>query len=184
MFKKYKKERRRFLRLSVHHLLKYKIIKKPEDIKVLSFVRNISACGVLFYTQEYIPLNSIIEIEIFFPQDEKAIKLLSKVVRVNFLPKVGGFSIGAEFINIDKDTQEIINSKILNVYKQQKEKGGKMLRIFSIILIILALLAAIAGFCIKLMGIYIFIAPMNWIHIVNMLLLFSIAFSLLVIAKK
>ncbi|MCM8819948.1 MAG: hypothetical protein NC925_04040, partial [Candidatus Omnitrophica bacterium] len=95
-----------------------------------------------------------------------------------------GFSIGTEFINIDKDTQEIINSKILNVYKQQKERGGKMLRIFSIILIILALLAAIAGFCIKLMGINIFIAPMNWIHIVNMLLLFSIAFSLLVIAKK
>ncbi|MCM8787712.1 MAG: PilZ domain-containing protein [Candidatus Omnitrophica bacterium] len=159
-------------------------MKKPEDVKVLSFVRNISACGVLFYTQEYVPLNSIIEIEIFFPQDEKAIKLLSKVVRVNFLPKIGGFSIGAEFIDVDKDTQEIINNKILNVYKYWKEKGGRRMRVLSVILIVLALLAATAGFCIKLMGLNIFIAPMNWIHIVNMLLLFSIAFTLLVIAGK
>ena len=42
-------ERRKFIRLEAHHLLKYKVLQKEEK---LSFVKNISAGGICFFTKE------------------------------------------------------------------------------------------------------------------------------------
>lgn len=116
----FKKERRRYTRLSTHHLIRYKVIEKKEQKDYHPFVRNISAIGILFYTEEYIPKDSIIEVFINFPTYHQAIKVMCRVVRVNPLKRVRGFEIGAEFIDIEKDAQDFINKKILSSRKKAR----------------------------------------------------------------
>jgi c-di-GMP-binding flagellar brake protein YcgR len=110
-------ERRKFVRLKAHHLLKYKLMDKEE---ALSFARNISAGGVLFHAEEFIPEGSMVELLVNFPSYPGPIKAVAKVVRVVPLPKVGGFDIGAEFVNIEEKAREYMNQKIRKVDEEAK----------------------------------------------------------------
>ena len=107
-------EKRKYVRLSAHHLLKYKVVHKE---KALSFARNISAGGVLFHAQEYIQPGTTVELLINFPSYPEPIKAVSKVVRTRPLAKLGGFEIGAEFIDINDEAKDFINRKILRSRK-------------------------------------------------------------------
>ncbi|MGB2599278.1 MAG: PilZ domain-containing protein [Candidatus Omnitrophota bacterium] len=107
-------EKRKFIRIDAHHLLKYKIIGKE---KALSFAGNISAGGVLFYTKEYIHPESVVELTINFPSYPGPIKAVSRVVRIRPMAKVGGFEVGAEFVEIAEDAREFINKRILKAQK-------------------------------------------------------------------
>ncbi len=193
MFKEFKKtffkleakERRRSMRLAVHHLLKYRIVEKPPPEKPLSFVRNISAGGLLFYTHEYIPLGSLVELQISFPPLDESICVLARVVWIKFLPRIGGFNIGVEFFNIEDKIKEFINSKVLRVYEKKKEKKGEIMRLLAGVLIVLGVIGTILGAVARFRGFYLIpIAPSHWINLINMLLLFSIALSVLSIARR
>ncbi len=108
------KERRQFLRLKAHHLIKFKIIDRQKE---LTFARNINAGGVLFYCKEDIPKGSFLELEINFPKYPHPVTVTAKVVRSNPIRKIGGFEIGAEFINVDKDLQDYINKRIKSIHE-------------------------------------------------------------------
>jgi c-di-GMP-binding flagellar brake protein YcgR len=103
-------EKRKYVRLTAHHLLKYKVIGRE---KTLSFARNISAGGVLFHTEDYIQPGSIVELTINFPSYPEPVRAVSKVIRAIPLTKLGGFEIGAEFIDINGEAKEFIEKKIL-----------------------------------------------------------------------
>lgn len=178
------KENRKFVRLRMHHLLKYKIIKQPEEERAISFIRDISAGGALFHTQEYIPLESIVILEIVFPAEAETVVVHARVVRVKFLQKVGIFAIGVEFIDMNQNTREFINKKVLMIYKHEKEREVKTMRLLSSIFLFLGLVGAVLGFLMRFTTINIPVAPMSWVNLVNMILLFSIALSLLAIARK
>ncbi len=112
-------EKRKFIRLKAHHLMRYKIVDKG---KALSFVRDISAGGVLFHSHKYIHPGSIVELQINFPSHAGPIEATSKIVRIRPLSRVGGFEVGAEFIEIDKDSRDFINKKILKVHPRRTKK--------------------------------------------------------------
>jgi len=123
LFKKQKwEERRKFIRLSAHHLLKYKVLEKEEK---LSFARNISAGGVLFYCKEQLPAGSTVELEVNFPQYPHPIKVVAKVIRAMELKKMGGYEIGAEFINVEEGAKNFIDEKIKAVSKEVKGEVNK-----------------------------------------------------------
>jgi c-di-GMP-binding flagellar brake protein YcgR len=113
------RNRRKSFRLSTHHLIRYKVVKGKS---VVSFARNVSAGGVLFYSKENIPIKSIVEVVINFPGLPEPIKTNSKVLRVKQLKKVGGYEIGAQFIDLDKKTKDFIKKKIDNTTKGISEK--------------------------------------------------------------
>ena len=116
-------EKRKFIRLSAHHLLKYKILDKASE---MSFARNISAGGVLFYSKEDLPVDSMIEMEINFPHYPHPVKVVSKVIRTKPMKKMGGFEIGAEFVNVEEDARDFINKKIVSVQEEvEKETKGE-----------------------------------------------------------
>ncbi|MDD3296139.1 MAG: PilZ domain-containing protein [Candidatus Omnitrophica bacterium] len=117
-----KKEKRKFARLRIHHLIKYKVIDAP---KKLSFSRNISAGGLLFYASGPVPVGKAIELDINFPVYKKTIKAVCRIVRVRTLKKMSGFDVAAEFIDIEKDAQNFIKDKILKVYEKLEEKKRK-----------------------------------------------------------
>jgi len=104
-------ERRQFIRINEHHLLKYKVFDKA---KVLSFVRNISTGGVLFHSDEDIPVGSTVEMKISLPPEEAAINVVVKVIHTTPLKKLGGYNVGAEFVHIDEKDRGLIERTISN----------------------------------------------------------------------
>jgi len=108
-------EKRQFIRLTAHHLLKYKVIGGSP---ATSFIRNISAGGVLFYSKEDFPQDTMIEMEINFPHYPHPIKAVAKIIRTKSLGKIGGDEVGAEFINVDEEAKDFINKKIVTVYDE------------------------------------------------------------------
>jgi len=117
-----KNERRKFLRLRAHHLLKYKLANDPPGQKNLSFVIDISAGGVLFYAREKLPEDTFLDLEINFPGSNQPLCIKARVVRLRQLKKIGGFEIGAEFVDPAQDFRILVDQKIIDVYK--KSKGG------------------------------------------------------------
>ena len=117
MFRKKAEEKRKFFRLEAHHLLKYKLMDKKES---LSFARNVSAGGVRFHSKEYIPPESVVELTINFPSYPKPIKAVSKVAWVTPMPKLGGFDVGVEFMEIEEKAREFIKEKISKTRKKGK----------------------------------------------------------------
>jgi c-di-GMP-binding flagellar brake protein YcgR len=112
-----KEERRKFLRLEAHHLLKYKMLNKK---RALSFARNISAGGVLFHSKDEMPPGSDVELVINFPSFPHPISVVARIIHIKPLKKLGGFYIGAEFIHINEQDRDYIEKKISGVLGEKK----------------------------------------------------------------
>jgi len=112
MFKKKPEYKRKFVRLNLHCLLKY---EKLQGQQVLSFVRNISAGGVLFHSQEELPVGATMRLKLNFLNHPEPISVIAKVLRVNPLKKLGGFDIAVEFINIEEKDRDFINKQLLEI---------------------------------------------------------------------
>jgi len=106
------RERRKFIRLDAHHLLKYKLINKGKE---LSFARNISAGGVLFHAKTDISPGEIVELEINFPGYPVPVKAVSKVVRSVKAEQGEGFDVAAEFVNIEESARDFVGKKIQEI---------------------------------------------------------------------
>jgi len=104
MFKQ-EKERRRFPRVKVQCLLQYVL---EGSGKKVSYVKDISAGGVLFHSKEDIPENTLLDLEISLPKTESSLKMQAKIIRTKPLKGMEGFEIGAEFINIDENIRHLI----------------------------------------------------------------------------
>lgn len=124
-------DRRKFARLSAHHLLRYRVIGLEYKVlgndaeSILTYAKNISAGGILFYAKQSIPVDTMIELSIIFPFYEQPIKAVATVRRFRELQKTGGFDVGAEFVNIEDNAREFINKKILKVLEESNEKDKK-----------------------------------------------------------
>lgn len=102
----------------MHHLVKCKSIGGKKE---LSFAKNISAGGLLFYVRKEIAPGSLVELDINVLSYSHPIKAVAKVTRVKTMKKTNGFNIAVEFINIDDADRDFINKKIANVFKRQKK---------------------------------------------------------------
>ncbi|MCK4851608.1 MAG: PilZ domain-containing protein [Candidatus Omnitrophica bacterium] len=112
-------DRRRFIRISEHHLLRYRVIDKDEE---MSFTRNISVGGVLFHCREQLPQGSMIELDMNLPPYSRPIRAMAKVLRVEPLRKVGGFDIGVEFVSVDEDARNFLDEKIRSFCEKEQNK--------------------------------------------------------------
>ena len=113
------RDRRKYIRLEKHYLLKYKVLDKAAE---MSFVRNISATGVLFYCKKQLRRGDMVELQINFPGYPKPVKGVAEVMRVNALKKMGGFEIGVQFVNVDEDAKKFIEKK---TQPADKKKGKR-----------------------------------------------------------
>lgn len=172
------KERRRFVRLGVHHLVKYRVLDDKEVSGTLCFARNISAGGVLFHSEVSLEPGKFVELQINFPSYPEPIKAIGKILRVLPLQMVGGFDVAVEFVNVDNDAKEFIDKRILNVFDETK--GGKSMRVIAVTCFLLAVISAILAFVMKLnLGIPALLSSFMLLKIAHTFLFFSIAASLL-----
>jgi len=173
----FERNKRQFLRLNAHHLLKYKLLDGEGKEGMLSFVRNISAGGVLFHSNEYIKPSSILELSIIFPSSAEPVKIKARVLRSGNLKKMGGFDVAVEFMDLNEDVKKFLANRIGSTFYKAKEDNMKSL---ALIFIVLGVLAGGIALSVKFNLIpEVFFSAPTWLNIVNTSLLFSIAISLI-----
>ncbi len=107
-----KKEKRKFLRLNVYHLVKYKLASRKEWQAAIASIRDISAGGVCLRTEERLAQNSILQISINFPGLSSPLSSLAKVVWVRKVGKTNNFEAGLEFFGIEDLLRKEITQRV------------------------------------------------------------------------
>ena len=108
-----REERRKFQRVPTHLLMKY-AIEGHSGAPKLSFIRNISPGGVLFFAEEEIPPGTPISIimNMSSPGGQPLqIKAVSRTIHMARIKGVNGYSVGAEFTDIDPADREFLIRK-------------------------------------------------------------------------
>lgn len=105
------KRRRKFKRISVHHLIKYRSLSEKEEVSV-SFSRNLSAGGVLLYAKKPGVLGDVLEVIINFPGTDNPIVVKGKILRSKELKKIGGYEIAVQFIDISREEFDLMQKRI------------------------------------------------------------------------
>jgi c-di-GMP-binding flagellar brake protein YcgR len=109
-----KEERRRYKRIPAHFLIKFSIPGENEDL-VLSFIRNISAGGVLFFSEKKINPGTLIKMTINVPSatgEPINVRSISRTIYAAKLRGLDGYNIGAEFAEIDPQDREALLTKL------------------------------------------------------------------------
>jgi c-di-GMP-binding flagellar brake protein YcgR len=118
------REKRKYIRLRVYHLLKYKKFSDTQDSPfVLTTLKDIGAGGVCFVTEENLPMSTLIDLRLNFPGISAWVSALAKVVWVKTKKNSKTYEIGAQFVEIDESIQKLIDDKIKSVYHTIEHKG-------------------------------------------------------------
>jgi len=117
-------EKRKFQRLNVYHLVKYRLISWPsEKGPVLASIKNISAGGVQLITDESLPVDGSLQMQISFPRLNVPIPCIAKIVWVEKIGKFDKFKYGLQFMEIDEFLRNNIAQSIELINKVIKERG-------------------------------------------------------------
>jgi c-di-GMP-binding flagellar brake protein YcgR len=126
-----KKEQRKFIRLFVYHLVKYRLLSAGQDAPLLvATLRDIGGGGVCLRTREPLPASTIIELKINFPPLDTPLSTLTKVIWTRQRKKSSYYEIGLHFVEIDKAIQKNIDERIKTVYSRLKDKRRGLFKIF------------------------------------------------------
>jgi len=104
-------EKRRYQRLDKTVVTWYKPLKKKSehefDETLGRLTKNIAGGGVLFETDELVPLKTELDLEIKLPSVPRVIKARGRVVRIE---EIGDnrYDIGVYFLNIEDDDRDAI----------------------------------------------------------------------------
>ena len=94
------KDRRKFIRLKAYHLVKYRLVSEGESQSsyICAALKDVGAGGVCLDSEQYLPMSSIIELKINFPNVTTSVSALAKVVWMKKRDKGRRYEIGAQFI--------------------------------------------------------------------------------------
>jgi len=99
-------ERRLYMRLNKKINLKFKVFKSRDEllkrgftVEQLSVTKNISASGLLFISDELLPIGSMLEFKIELPDTGEHMEFLARVVRVEELVENKEYDIAACFLD-------------------------------------------------------------------------------------
>ena len=121
------KDRRKFLRLKVYHLVKYKVIFKDQPSRpfLLAAIKDIGAGGICLKTEEALPKSAILELQINFPNLSQPIYTLGRVVWIKQRSKLNRYEIGVEFTQIEESLRKLIDKDVQFVYKKLNKREPK-----------------------------------------------------------
>jgi Type II secretory pathway, ATPase PulE/Tfp pilus assembly pathway, ATPase PilB len=104
---RHKSDNRAFMRLDKKVNLRYRTIKTQEELKsrgskmeLFSATKNISAGGLLFVSNEALPIASILELNIELPDGEPEIMCLARVVRIGERDEKNSYDAAVCFLDI------------------------------------------------------------------------------------
>jgi c-di-GMP-binding flagellar brake protein YcgR len=129
-YAKRKDERRKYLRLRVYHLVKYRVIsdKSPQSRPLLASIKDIGAGGICLITDEPLEASANLELQINFPDVKKPIFTLGRVVWSRQIAKMSRYEVGIEFTDIEASIPKLIDDDVRFVYRKvyiRKKKAPK-----------------------------------------------------------
>ena len=124
-----KEDRRKFKRLKAYHLAKYRPLSgvKEEAAAVSVSLKDIGAGGVRLDTEETLPVSSLIELSINFPNIPSPITAIARVVWVKKRDKGRFYEVGAQFVEIEEPVRKLIEEHLKLVddkLSDNKKKGN------------------------------------------------------------
>jgi c-di-GMP-binding flagellar brake protein YcgR len=112
---------RKTSRLNAYHLVKYRVMSKPNSPLVLTSAENIGGGGICIHTQEIIPVAETLQIFINFPHMDAPIPTVAKVIWVKRLKSQEAYQVGVQFLEIE----EMVRQKVIKHLDFVKEKIEK-----------------------------------------------------------
>ena len=110
-------ERRKHRRIQKPYMVRFKPHDNAEAKWDMVAVLNFGAGGTLFYYNEYIEANQILDIKINFTPSKDAINCMGKVIRCATVP-AGMYLIAVNFVDIDELLQEYVNKTIEDILSE------------------------------------------------------------------
>jgi len=112
-------ERRRFSRFNL--LVDVLVSKRPASEKErLLITKNISQGGACIVAYDVLKESDILDLKIFLPGDDEAVKVTSRVAWVKEIA-IGGeggrakrYDVGVEFVGVDNETMSKLNKHLVN----------------------------------------------------------------------
>lgn len=121
MFKLIKEDKRKYLRLKVHHLIKYRTLSEGDSSFLSASIKDIGGGGICFRTERDLPLGTNLEIKISFPHAATSIFASAKVVWKQAKKRLHCFEVGCKFIDISESVRLLIDKQIKSVYSRLKK---------------------------------------------------------------
>jgi c-di-GMP-binding flagellar brake protein YcgR len=119
-----KEDKRRYKRVSVYKLAKYRLLSNPEQPLMLAWIKDMSAGGVCLRLDEPIENFSPIQLHINFLEFDTPVLCVCKVAWVHKLKNSKGYEAGLLFIEIEEKIRQRIKNNVDFVdEKIQEEKN-------------------------------------------------------------
>jgi|GEM_PF-4237173 c-di-GMP-binding flagellar brake protein YcgR len=106
-------------------LLKYSVLNRMPQKTTMVNPKDINAKGTLFVSDEYIPLNSLLELDLYLPPLKDFITIMAKVARVQKARDDDRYFVGTQFTAMDPADKLRIHS-----YIEKQAKDPDMQRYF------------------------------------------------------
>ncbi len=112
---------RQHKRLRVNYLLKYTILKTGEG-PFVSNVKDLSAGGVRFWTDQPLAEGSFLQLNILIPPMGRVLETLARVQRVRFVSKTGVYYIGTGFAELRSEDRNALDQFIEELLELETNK--------------------------------------------------------------
>ncbi len=117
-------ERRRYLRLLSHCVVKYAKLSKNNlrplvSLTIKSYTKEISAAGIKFIARKKIPMRTIIEFQFKIPEVKRPINGLGEVVRIKARAGRRSYNVGMKFTWMQQKNIDLIDGYVRKKRMQQ-----------------------------------------------------------------
>lgn len=107
------RERRRFLRISEEDAVTYEVI--PFHKTARSVTRDLSIGGIRFFADEFIPMSSVLKVELQLKGANRVIRAIVKTKWIKQYYDDERYDLGAEFVDISREDLKFLDKYL---YKQ------------------------------------------------------------------
>jgi len=105
------KNARKYKRLKAYYLVQYEVDSKGSKPKINN-VRDISAGGLKFISDEAVPERAGIKLRVLMPSLEKTLVARAQILRVRRVPHAVNYTVAVKFTEISQDDQKALNDFI------------------------------------------------------------------------
>lgn len=122
-------ERRSYPRAQYDLALQYRILNKNYSQATGVLAKDISAGGMKFVSSNFLPVFTLLRIELLLESDIHSISLTARVAWTEKLPYNENYLIGVEFLNIKNEDRVKINSFVnAKIVKHVSSNSDKLTR--------------------------------------------------------
>jgi len=114
--------KRKYFRLNAYHLAKYRLLARSDHSVTITGIKNIGGGGICLQVEEYLPVDSTVQVYINFPKISQPVPAVAKVTWIKALGKKGSYEVGMEFVDIEHIFRDAIIKSADAVHNLSKQK--------------------------------------------------------------